>query len=129
MGVIFTSVPFRRIGIVQHIVAYGSRWASRRSVGDNTKVPLKVENSPTPDEGEPTTLTEARVLSRAGEVIGNIKARKGSVEAIDNKGKIAMIKAHPPLTRMFGYSTDLRSMTQGRGTFSMRFSRYDKVVQ
>ena len=64
-----------------------------------------------------------------GEVIGDIKARKGSVEAIDNKGKIAMIKAHPPLTRMFGYSTDLRSMTQGRGTFSMRFSHYDKVVQ
>jgi elongation factor G len=63
-----------------------------------------------------------------GEVIGDIQARKGSIESIDKKGKIAMIKAHPPLTRMFGYSTDLRSMTQGRGTFSMRFSHYDTVV-
>jgi elongation factor G len=63
-----------------------------------------------------------------GEVIGDIQARKGSIESIDKKGKIAMIKAHPPLTRMFGYSTDLRSMTQGRGTFSMRFSHYDTVA-
>ena len=63
-----------------------------------------------------------------GEVIGDIQSRKGSIESIDNKGKMAIIKAHPPLTRMFGYSTDLRSMTQGRGTFSMRFSHYDKVV-
>ena len=62
-----------------------------------------------------------------GEVIGDIQARKGSIDLIDTKGKIATIKAHPPLTRMFGYSTDLRSMTQGRGTFSMRFSRYDSV--
>jgi elongation factor G len=64
-----------------------------------------------------------------GEVIGDIQSRKGSIESIDNKGKMAMIKAHPPLTRMFGYSTDVRSMTQGRGTFSMRFSHYDKAVQ
>ncbi len=64
-----------------------------------------------------------------GEVIGDIQARKGSIESIETKGKMATIKAHPPLTRMFGYSTDLRSMTQGRGTFSMRFSRYDKVIK
>ena len=64
-----------------------------------------------------------------GEVIGDIQSRKGSIESIDNKGKMAMIKAHPPLTRMFGYSTDVRSMTQGRGIFSMRFSHYDKAVQ
>jgi elongation factor G len=64
-----------------------------------------------------------------GEVIGDIQSRKGSIESIDNKGKMAMIKAYPPLTRMFGYSTDLRSMTQGRGTFSMRFSHYDKAAQ
>ena len=62
-----------------------------------------------------------------GEVIGDIQARKGTIDLIDTKGKIATIKARPPLTRMFGYSTDLRSMTQGRGTFSMRFSRYDSV--
>jgi elongation factor G len=64
-----------------------------------------------------------------GEVIGDIQARKGTIESIDKRGKMAIIKAHPPLTRMFGYSTDLRSLTQGRGTFSMRFSHYDTAVQ
>jgi len=63
-----------------------------------------------------------------GEVVGDLKARKSSVEAITMKGKITMIKAITPLTRMFGYSTDLRSLTQGRGTFSMQFSRYDKMI-
>jgi elongation factor G len=64
-----------------------------------------------------------------GEVIGDIQARKGTIDAIETKGRMTTIKAHPPLTRMFGYSTVLRSMTQGRGTFSMRFSHYDKVIK
>ncbi len=63
-----------------------------------------------------------------GEVVGDLKARRSSVEAISPKGKITLIKALSPLTRMFGYSTDLRSLTQGRGTFSMQFSRYDKMI-
>jgi elongation factor G len=63
-----------------------------------------------------------------GEVVGDLKARKSSVEAITPKGKITMIKAVAPLTRMFGYSTDLRSLTQGRGTFTMQFERYDKMI-
>ncbi len=63
-----------------------------------------------------------------GEVVGDLKARKSSVEAITPKGKVTMIKAISPLTRMFGYSTDLRSLTQGRGTFSMQFSHYDKMI-
>jgi len=63
-----------------------------------------------------------------GEVVGDLKARKSSVEGIAPKGKVTLICAISPLTRMFGYSTDLRSLTQGRGTFSMQFSRYDKVI-
>ncbi|HVP80552.1 MAG TPA: elongation factor G [Thermodesulfobacteriota bacterium] len=63
-----------------------------------------------------------------GEVVGDLKARKSSVEAITPKGRVTVIEAISPLTRMFGYSTDLRSLTQGRGTFSMQFSRYDKVI-
>ncbi len=63
-----------------------------------------------------------------GEVIGDLKARKSSVETITPKGKVVFIKAISPLTKMFGYSTDLRSLTQGRGTFSMQFSRYDKAI-
>jgi elongation factor G len=63
-----------------------------------------------------------------GEVVGDLKARKSSVEAITPKGRVTMIQALSPLTRMFGYSTDLRSLTQGRGTFSMQFSHYDKMI-
>jgi elongation factor G len=63
-----------------------------------------------------------------GEVVGDLKARKSSVEAITPKGRITMIRAIAPLTRMFGYSTELRSLTQGRGTFTMQFSRYDKAL-
>lgn len=62
-----------------------------------------------------------------GEVIGNINARKGDVERINHKDPISEIKARVPLKQMFGYSTDLRSVTQGRGTFSMQFLKYDKA--
>jgi elongation factor G len=61
-----------------------------------------------------------------GEVLGDLKSRQSQVEAIEPKGKVVHIHALSPLTRMFGYSTDLRSLSQGRGTFSMHFSRYDK---
>jgi elongation factor G len=63
-----------------------------------------------------------------GEVVGDLKARKSSVEAITPKGRVTLIRAISPLTQMFGYSTDLRSLTQGRGTFSMQFSKYDKPM-
>jgi len=61
-----------------------------------------------------------------GEVLGDLKSRQCDVEGITPKGKVVHIQAFCPLTRMFGYSTDLRSQSQGRGTFSMQFSRYDK---
>jgi elongation factor G len=62
-----------------------------------------------------------------GEVIGDIQARKGHIEEIKTKGQMTILRAEVPLTRLFGYSTDLRSLTQGRGSFSMRFLRYDAV--
>jgi elongation factor G len=61
-----------------------------------------------------------------GDVIGNINSRRGEVESINPKGPISEIKAKVPLKQMFGYSTDLRSATQGRATFSMQFLKYDK---
>ncbi len=62
-----------------------------------------------------------------GEIIGDLNARDGHLRGIDTRGKIKDIKADVPLSKMFGYSTSLRSFSQGRATFSMRFSRYDKV--
>ena len=62
-----------------------------------------------------------------GEIIGDLNARGGKVEEITAKGKIIILAALVPLKQMFGYSTDLRSATQGRGTFTMQFSHYDRA--
>jgi elongation factor G len=62
-----------------------------------------------------------------GEVIGDINSRRGEILNINNKGHISEISAKVPLEKMFGYSTDLRSATQGRATFSMQFSEYDRI--
>jgi elongation factor G len=64
-----------------------------------------------------------------GDVIGNLNARRGSVDGIEERGTSRVIGAHVPLAEMFGYATDLRSMTQGRATYSMEFSRYSEVPQ
>jgi elongation factor G len=62
-----------------------------------------------------------------GEVIGDINARRGEIQAIAPKGLVSEIKAKVPLKAMFGYSTDLRSATQGRAVFTMQFFTYDKI--
>jgi elongation factor G len=62
-----------------------------------------------------------------GEVIGDLSARQGKIEQITSKGPVQVLDASVPLSRMFGYSTALRSVSQGRGTFTMQFSHYDKV--
>jgi elongation factor G len=62
-----------------------------------------------------------------GEVIGDINARKGEVDSVAPKGPVTEIRAHVPLRSLFGYSTELRSATQGRAIFTMQFLRYDKA--
>jgi elongation factor G len=62
-----------------------------------------------------------------GEVIGDLNSRGGSVEAVDPKGGTNIVKAQAPLAAMFGYSTVLRSASQGRAIFTMHFSHYDRT--
>jgi elongation factor G len=62
-----------------------------------------------------------------GDVIGNLNAKRGTIDGIDERGSSRMIQAHVPLAEMFGYATELRSMTQGRATYSMEFGRYAEV--
>ena len=62
-----------------------------------------------------------------GEVIGDLNSRQGKIEKIDAKGPAQVLAARVPLSKMFGYSTTIRSLSQGRGTFSMHFSHYDKA--
>jgi elongation factor G len=61
-----------------------------------------------------------------GDVIGDLNSRSGKIESIEHKMDALVIKAIVPLARMFGYSTSLRSATQGRGTFTMQFSHFDR---
>lgn len=62
-----------------------------------------------------------------GDVIGNLNARRGKIERVEKRGKAQAIKSFVPLAGMFGYSTDLRSLTQGRATYTMQFSSYEPV--
>ncbi len=76
---------------------------------------------------EPIMDTEVFVPEAfTGEVIGDLNARSGKIESIDHKSGSQVIKVTVPLSRMFGYSTSLRSATQGRGTFTMQFARFDR---
>ena len=64
-----------------------------------------------------------------GDVLGNITARRGKIQGTDNRGVSAVIDAQCPLSEMFGYATDLRSATQGRGNFTMQFDHYEQVSE
>ena len=64
-----------------------------------------------------------------GDVLGNITARRGRISGTDTRGNAQVIDAICPLSEMFGYATDLRSSTQGRGTFTMQFDHYERVSE
>ncbi|AZT90968.1 elongation factor G [Caldicellulosiruptor changbaiensis] len=62
-----------------------------------------------------------------GDVMGDINARRGRIEGMELRGNAQVIRAYVPLAEMFGYATDLRSKTQGRGTYTMQFDHYEEV--
>jgi elongation factor G len=62
-----------------------------------------------------------------GDVMGNLNGRRGRIESMEPLGNAQVIKASVPLSEMFGYATDLRSMSQGRAEFTMQFDRYEEV--
>jgi elongation factor G len=105
--------------------------------GESTFLGYKIAGSSALKDGclqaDPTLLEPVMMVDIItprefmGEVIGDINARRGEIQAIVTKGPISEIKAKVPLKAMFGYSTDLRSATQGRATFSMQFFAYDKT--
>ena len=64
-----------------------------------------------------------------GDVMGDLNSRRGRVEGLEPRGNAQAIRARVPLATMFGYATDVRSMTQGRATFTMQFDRYEDVPQ
>ena len=78
---------------------------------------------------EPVMKVEVEVPEdNMGDVIGDLQGRRrGIVQGMEARGGLQVIRMHVPLAEMFGYATELRSMTQGRGTFSMEFSHYSEV--
>jgi len=84
-------------------------------------------------QGRPALLEPVMALSATvgeealGTVVGDLGRRRGTVREIRSRGKLHIVNGEVPLVETFGYATDLRSMTQGRGTFTMEFSHYDLV--
>lgn len=62
-----------------------------------------------------------------GDVVGDLNSKRGKISAMGERGNLRVIDAEVPLAEMFGYATKLRSMTQGRGTFTMEFAKYEEV--
>ena len=62
-----------------------------------------------------------------GDVLGDISSRRGQVTDVDHRGHLRIIAAHVPLAETFGYATTLRSITQGRASYTMEFDHYDEV--
>ena len=77
---------------------------------------------------EPTMKVEVEVPEDfLGDVMGDLNSRRGNIEGMNSEDGQAKVSAKVPLAEMFGYATDIRSKTQGRGIFSMEFSNYDEV--
>ncbi len=84
-------------------------------------------------QGKPTLLEPIMALElmvpreSAGKVLGSLQQKRGRIDGMESRGEMEVIQAQVPLTEMFDYMTELRSATQGRGTFSMEFSQYDQA--
>jgi len=77
---------------------------------------------------EPVMAVEVVVPeANMGDVIGDLNSRRGRINGMNPRGNLQVVTAEVPLSQMFGYSTDLRSKTQGRATYSMQFSKYEQV--
>jgi len=62
-----------------------------------------------------------------GDITGNLSGKRGQIEGMDERGLNKVVRAKVPLSEMFGYTTTLRSMTEGRGSMTMEFDHYDVV--
>jgi elongation factor G len=106
---------------------------------DSSEVAFKIAGSMAAKEAaakakpiilEPIMAVEVVVPEEfMGEVMGDLSSRRGRIQGMDSRAGAQVINAHVPLAQMFGYSTDLRSKTQGRATYTMQFAHYEPVPQ
>jgi elongation factor G len=119
--VVDIDVSVDRVDLSDKTTAQGLKIASQMALQDAIKKSGVVQLEP---------IMELEALSPeeyVGDVVGDLSSRKASIEGVLTKGKYHQVKAYVPLSNTFGYSTVLRSLTRGRGSFSMRFSGFDKV--
>lgn len=77
---------------------------------------------------EPIMLVEVNTPEEyMGDVLGNLNSKRGQITEMTERGMAKILRAHVPLSEMFGYATDLRSMSQGRATYTMEFAHYAQV--
>jgi len=101
--------------------ALGVRAAAQRGVS-------MVARAARPVLLEPVMALEITAPSEfSGKVLGNLQQKRGRIEGMQSRDVVDIVRAHVPLSEMFGYMTELRSATQGRGSFTMEFSHYDKA--
>ena len=80
------------------------------------------------DDDELLELVEVVIPEEyMGDVIGDLNRRRGRVHGMEQRGNAQVVTAHVPLSEMFGYATDVRSMSQGRATYTMQFDSYEEV--
>jgi elongation factor G len=106
---------------------------------DSSEIAFKIAGSMAAKDGaakakpiilEPIMAVEVVVPEEfMGEVMGDLSSRRGRIQGMDSRAGAQVINAHVPLAQMFGYSTDLRSKTQGRATYTMQFAHYEPVPQ
>jgi len=106
---------------------------------DSSEIAFKIASSQALQEAskkanpiilEPIMKLEVVIPSEFfGDVIGDLNRRRGIIEETKDRINLKIIDAKTPLSEMFGYATSLRSLTQGRGTFTMEFNNYDKVPE
>jgi elongation factor G len=84
-------------------------------------------------EASPTLLEPIMALEIAspsefsGKVLASLQQKRGRIEGMESRGEMETIRAEVPLSQMFGYMTELRSATKGRGTFTMEFSHFSQA--
>lgn len=104
-----------------------------KTTGQGLKIAVQMAMQEALKQAGPVVLEpfmELEVLvpeEHVGDVVGDLSARKAGIEGVVIKGKYHAIKAFVPLSKTFGYSTQLRSLSRGRGSFNMRFLRYDRM--
>ena len=99
-----------------------------KSVDENAGIYFDAAKKAKPVLLEPMMKVEVIVPEKfMGDVTGNLNSKRGMIEGLEDRGMSKAIKAVVPLSEMFGYTTELRSMTEGRGNLNMEFLRYDVV--